>query len=36
MKRLKVTVDGKAYDVSVEVIDEISGAALSAPPASLP
>ena len=34
MKRLKVTVDGKAYDVSVEVIDEISGAALSAPPAS--
>jgi biotin carboxyl carrier protein len=36
MKRLKVTVDGKAYDVSVEVIDEISGAALSAPPASVP
>jgi biotin carboxyl carrier protein len=36
MKRLKVTVDGKAYDVSVEVIDEISGAALSAPPASSP
>jgi biotin carboxyl carrier protein len=36
MKRLKVTVDGRAYDVSVEVIDEISGAALSAPPAPVP
>jgi biotin carboxyl carrier protein len=33
MKRLKVTVDGKTYDVMVEVIDEVSGAPLSAPPA---
>src|SRR5208283_2826363 len=35
MKRLKVTVDGKAYDVNVEVIDEIpgAGAPISAPPA---
>ena len=35
MKRLKVTVDGKTYDVIVEVIDEVPGAGtpLSAPPA---
>lgn len=35
MKRLKVTVDGKTYDVVVEVIDETPGASApaSAPPA---
>jgi glutaconyl-CoA/methylmalonyl-CoA decarboxylase subunit gamma len=38
MKRLKVTVDGKAYDVNVEVIDEIpgAGALISALPAPAP
>jgi len=34
MKRLKVTVDGKTYDVVVEVVDEIPGGSgpASAPP----
>ena len=38
MKRLKVTVDGKAYDVIVEVTDEVPGAAapISTPPAPAP
>jgi len=38
MKRLKVTVDGKVYDVSVEAIDEVTGAAapVPAPPALTP
>lgn len=38
MKRLKVTVDGKAYDVIVEVIDEGpgAGAPVSLPPAPAP
>jgi glutaconyl-CoA/methylmalonyl-CoA decarboxylase subunit gamma len=36
MKRLKVTVDGKAYDVSVEMIDEITGAPIAAPSAPSP
>ena len=38
MKRLKVTVDGKAYEVLVEVIDETpsAGAPISSPPAPAP
>jgi len=38
MKRLKVTVDGKAYEVLVETFDETpsSGIPVSAPPAPLP
>jgi biotin carboxyl carrier protein len=38
MKRLKVTVDGKAYEVLVEVIDEVpgAGAPMSSPPAPAP
>jgi biotin carboxyl carrier protein len=38
MKRLKVTVDGKAYEVLVETFDETpsSGTPVSAPPAPLP
>jgi len=32
IKRLKVTVDGKAYDVQVEMTDELAGAPISAPP----
>jgi biotin carboxyl carrier protein len=38
MKRLKVTVDGKVYDVSVEAIDEapVAGAPISAPLALAP
>jgi biotin carboxyl carrier protein len=37
MKRLKVTVDGKAYDVIVEVTDEtpVARGPISAPPAPL-
>ena len=38
MKRLKVTVDGKAYEVLVEVIDEVpgAGAPMSSPLAPAP
>ena len=38
MKRLKVTVDGKAYEVLVEVIDEVpsAGAPISLPPTPAP
>ena len=38
MKRLKVTVDGKAYEVLVEVIDETpsAGAPISLPPTPAP
>ncbi len=40
MKRLKVTVDGKVYDVSVELTDEGPGASpgvsIAAPPAPAP
>ena len=38
MKRLKVTVDGKVYEVLVETVDEVpsEGAPISAPPAPTP
>jgi biotin carboxyl carrier protein len=38
MKRLKVTVDGKVYEVLVETVDEVpsEGAPISAPPAPAP
>ena len=32
MKRLKVTVDGTAYEVAVEVLDDGAGAPTAAPP----